>query len=444
MYASLLTRAAFRWFQCLSFTLIAINILRLNPLVSTGCGCVDHSYSELTMSSTRTRRPADRKNQLAACAAQLFRARGYHAVSINDIAAAAGVTGPALYRHFADKQAVLAYVLLSGVRDMEAQTAEALSGLGRPSDEQIDQLLTVLATVSVERREVAALWRWEGKHLSATDQREIAKRSNATLASWSKVLLEVRPELSSSDAELLCWAALSVYGSVSVHHTTVAKRRFAQLLVELAKRVLNTTLPATATATATEATPGNGVGTPSRREQVLSAAANLFQQRGFHDVSMEDIGTAAGIAGPSVYRHFPSKTALIQAIARRAADRLMLATGDILRESEDEADALRRLVRSYIDVLTGSPELSVSFTIDSANLAEADRVELLRTQRDYVSHWVGLLCEVHPELNAREARITVHAALTIANDFARTRRLSARPGLAAELETLLTNVLDLR
>src|SRR5947209_17127327 len=125
-----------------------------------------------TSNSRRSHRPGERRNQLAAVAAELFRARGYRGVGINDIAAAAGITGPALYRHFPDKQAVLAYVLLSAVRDMEAETTGALSGLASPSGEQVDELLSRIAAASVERRDVAALWRWEGRHLSLPDQRE--------------------------------------------------------------------------------------------------------------------------------------------------------------------------------------------------------------------------------------------------------------------------------
>ncbi|GAA4667150.1 MULTISPECIES: TetR/AcrR family transcriptional regulator [Amycolatopsis] len=391
------------------------------------------------MTTPRSRRAADRRHQLAACAAELFRARGYHGVGINDIAAAAGVTGPALYRHFADKQAVLAYVLLSAVRDMETETTRALSTLGKPDAEQVDRLLDGIAAASVERRDVAALWRWEGKHLSPEDQREIGRRSSAILTSWAKVLMEQRPELSASDAELLCWAALSVFGSVSVHHTTVAKRRFVQLLTELAKRVLQADLPEAGEAA--PPVPVSNLGTSSRREQLLAAAAELFHRRGFHDVSMEDIGAAAGIAGPSVYRHFPSKASLLHAIARRAADRLALGTEEALRGSSDEAEALRRLVDSYVRVLTGSAELSVSFSIDGVNLAEQERAELVRVQRDYVAQWVNLLCAARPELPPREAKITVHAALTIANDLARTRRLNARPNLPAELEVLMKTVL---
>ncbi|WP_236789167.1 TetR/AcrR family transcriptional regulator [Amycolatopsis sp. GM8] len=387
-------------------------------------------------------RQGDRRNQLAAIAAELFRARGYHGVGINDIAAAAGITGPALYRHFADKQAVLAYVLLSGVRDIEVETTTALSSLEKPSGLQVDRLLNRIATASVERREVAALWRWEGKHLAAQDQREIGKRSSTILTAWAKVLLEIRPELAATDAELLCWAALSVFGSVSVHHTTVARRRFVQLLSELAKRVLSADLPPASDVPSR--VPALGIGTPpSRREQLLSAATDLFRQHGFHDVSMEDIGAAAGIAGPSVYRHFASKASLIHAIARRAADRLTLGADEVLRDSSDEREALRRLVSSYVQTLTGSGELVVSFSIDGVNLADKERAERVSVQRDYVARWVNLLRAIQPALSPREAKIIVHAALTIANDLVRTRRLNARPNLPAELETLLRAVLQL-
>lgn len=383
-----------------------------------------------------TRRRKDRRSQLASVAAELFRARGYAGVGINDIAAAAGITGPALYRHFTDKQAILAYVLLSGLEDLERRTAEAASTL---DSGRLGILLNDLAAVAVERRDVTALWRWEGRHLSPEDQRTIAKRSSVLLATWARMLVSVRPELSPEDAELLCWAALSVFGSVSVHRTSVAKQRFVELLVSLASQVLHAELPGADTAPST--LPPSGVGTPSRREQLLSAAAELFHQRGFHAVSMEDIGAAAGIAGPSVYKHFPGKPGLLCAIARRVAGRLALDAERARQRSADEAEALRRLAASYVRVLTGSPELLVSLYISGANIPERERADLLRAQRDYVTQWVDLLVAARPALATREATIIMHAALTVANDLTRTRRLAARPRLAAELVALMTAVL---
>lgn len=399
------------------------------------CNARNHDYSVLTMDKPARRHP-ERREQLAAVAAQLFRARGYAGVGINDIAAAAGVTGPALYRHFADKRAVLAYVLLSGLEELESGTQEALAQLGQLP---YDALLGRLATAAVERRDLTALWRWEGRHLAAQDQREIAKRSTAVLGTWTKMLLTVRPELPVSDAELLCWATLSVFGSVAVHHTSVAKRRFVALLVELAERVLHADLPRGGPDSPEPPTPG--VGTRSRREQLLSAATELFHRQGFNAVTMEEIGAAAGISGPSVYKHFSSKGALVYAIGRRAADRLALDAERALRTSVDEAEALRRLVESYVHALSGSSELTVGLSIDRANVPERDRAELVRVQRDYVAQWVDLLLTTRPESNPREAKITIHAALTIANDLTRTRRVANRPRLAPELVALMTAVL---
>ncbi|MFC3451189.1 TetR/AcrR family transcriptional regulator [Amycolatopsis speibonae] len=386
----------------------------------------------------RSARPRDRKAQLAGLAAELFRARGFHGVGINDIAAAAGITGPALYRHFADKQAVLSYVVLSGIDDMETATLETLSNLDTPVPAQVKALLDTLAAQAVERREVAALWRWEGRHLPREGRREIRRRSSAVLAAWSKALLALRPELTADDAELLCWAGLSVFGSVSVHHTSVAKKRFAQILVQLAESVLHVTLPEPLEPA--DETPSIALGEPSRREQILAAATELFGQRGFRAVSMEEIGAAAGIAGPSVYRHFPSKAALMVAIGHRAADRLALAAERALR-TEDERDALRRLAESYVHTLLRTPELLVSFSGSPMELPERDKADLLRVQRDYVARWIALTSEVRPELSLREVKITVHAALTIANDLARTRRVNGRAGIEAELTALMHAVL---
>ena len=51
----------------------------------------------------------------------------------------------------------------------------------------------------------------------------------------------------------------------------------------------------------------------SRREQILGTAAELFAKRGFHGVSVADLGAAVGISGPALYKHFPSKDDLVVA-----------------------------------------------------------------------------------------------------------------------------------
>src|ERR1700712_1502436 len=54
------------------------------------------------------------------------------------------------------------------------------------------------------------------------------------------------------------------------------------------------------------AQPGTG-----RRAQILAVAAQLFAKHGFHGVTIADLGAAVGVSGPALYRHFPSKEALL-------------------------------------------------------------------------------------------------------------------------------------
>jgi hypothetical protein len=94
-----------------------------------------------------------------------------------------------------------------------------------------------------------------------------------------------------------------------------------------------------------------------------------------------------------------------------------------------------------VHTILHTPELLVSFSADRVTMPDRDKADLLRVQRDYVAQWATLLSATRPSLPPREAKITVHAALTIANDLARTRRVATRPQFEAELTALLHTIL---
>lgn len=393
-----------------------------------------------------TRRPRNRKAQLAEAAAELFRARGYQAVSVSDIACAAGVTGSAVYRHFGSKQEILAHVLTTGLDALDAATNDALAHQDGDAAHSRDNLLRAVATLAVERREVTALWRWQAPHLGKEVRARLRRQGSEIIDRWTAVQRAAHPGLSVSDAGLLCWAALSVFGSVSVHHLSLPRRQFEELLAGLAGRVLQATtalaaVPTVSTAAEPDPSWRTAPVSASRREQLLSAATRLFRERGYHAVSMEDVGASAGIAGPSVYRHFASKAEMLVAAGYRMADRLSVDTQRAVSEAADPVDALNRLVRSYVDTVLRSDDLLTVFASMPTSIPDRDAKELLRLQRSYVSEWVRLVLASAPGTPEREARLTVHAALTIINDLSRTPRLVARPRIATELTGLATAVL---
>lgn len=53
----------------------------------------------------------------------------------------------------------------------------------------------------------------------------------------------------------------------------------------------------------------------ARRAQILAAAERRFSRHGFHATSMQDVFAEAGLSAGAVYRYYPSKIALIRAVA---------------------------------------------------------------------------------------------------------------------------------
>jgi AcrR family transcriptional regulator len=89
---------------------------------------------------------------------------------------------------------------------------------------------------------------------------------------------------------------------------------------------------------------------PGRKQRILAAAADLGARRGFHAISMADIGSQAGIVGSGIYRHFDSKTGILVAMLDQVMDRISDGAATILAAGHDPAASLTLLVRDHIVV----------------------------------------------------------------------------------------------
>lgn len=61
------------------------------------------------------------------------------------------------------------------------------------------------------------------------------------------------------------------------------------------------------------------------RERILTSAVDLFALHGFDALTMRELGNAAGLDNSSLYRHFPSKAALVDAVVDRVAGDVLAA-----------------------------------------------------------------------------------------------------------------------
>src|SRR5215212_7997124 len=97
---------------------------------------------------------------------------------------------------------------------------------------------------------------------------------------------------------------------------------------------------------------------PSRREQILRAAAQLFAERGSRAVGVDDAGPADGVPGSAIYRHFASKDAMLAEMLLRISERLLDGGNEcVARAGEDPAAQLRGLVAFHVDFALANPAL---------------------------------------------------------------------------------------
>lgn len=150
---------------------------------------------------------------------------------------------------------------------------------------------------------------------------------------------------------------------------------------------------------------------PARKERILSAAAELVARRGFHPVSMADIGAAAGIVGSGIYRHFDSKVAILAALLDWVMERLLRNATSIVQELPEDRSALAALVSDQIGFVIDDRRLVQVYQRELHNLPEEDRRRLRRMQRHYIEEWVHVVVGLRPDLADVEARTAVHAAI---------------------------------
>ena len=145
----------------------------------------------------------------------------------------------------------------------------------------------------------------------------------------------------------------------------------------------------------------------SRRELLLESAADLFAEKGFHGVGIDDIGEAAGITGPGVYRHFPSKQALLETLIDTTMDRML--------DLAERAGDLDALVDLHVGLVTEQkPLLSVWVREQSALTDDVGR-SLRSRMRRYEQVWRDALAPLRPDLTPQELSLVVGATLAMLN-----------------------------
>lgn len=155
---------------------------------------------------------AERRRDLLRAAAHLIAERGFTGVRLEDLGAAVGISGPAVYRHFSNKDALLVEILVDISRRLLAGGTEVAETVPDPRDTleglvdfHLDFALGEPDLIRVQDRELASL--------PDDARREVRQTQRRYVEIWVGVLCRITPELPESDARTMAHATFGLINS---------------------------------------------------------------------------------------------------------------------------------------------------------------------------------------------------------------------------------------
>jgi len=127
---------------------------------------------------------------------------------------------------------------------------------------------------------------------------------------------------------------------------------------------------------------------PDRGARILRAAAALFYERGFHAVSVDEIGAAVDATGAAIYRHFASKDEILATLFDEALDRYVAALPDAM---EDPWDELAELIDRTLRITLEQRELASVWAREERALSESSLRRIRHRERQLVLRWTECL-----------------------------------------------------
>lgn len=174
-----------------------------------------------------------------------------------------------------------------------------------------------------------------------------------------------------------------------------------------------------------------------RTDAILVAAAQLFAERGYSGVSLEEIGAAVGVSGPAVYRHFAGKQALLGALLIGVSERLVAGGLDMSSAASSAEQRMRGLVGFHVEFALGNADVIRVQDRDLAHLAPEGRADVRRLQRAYIELWIDALAAlVDEERDALRLRVQACFGLLNSTPHSTTTALRARVDTAALLTAM--------
>ncbi|WP_330231491.1 TetR/AcrR family transcriptional regulator [Nocardia sp. NBC_00508] len=269
----------------------------------------------------------------------------------------------------------------------------------------------------------------ELRHLPAEMVQPTVQKANDYAHTWIEPLQKLHPELNISEAEFMVTVGACLTPTLRYYQPQLSRSRLTDLLTKMLLAayefpdVLTQPIPDAHDHddTVRDETGSAGWTTPikraSARERILALALPLMRQHGFSGIGMDDIGAAVGMTGPGLYRHFKSKEDILYSALARVNEQLTMSMNRSLLHARSPADALERLVDSYLDLTISDTDLSAVYWTEKHALSDEKRGLIDRGARNYVDDWITVVTQVRTDRSDAEARTMTYGALGLMNGY---------------------------
>jgi AcrR family transcriptional regulator len=151
-------------------------------------------------------------------AAAVFHERGFHGAGMDEIGSRAGLTGPALYRHFSGKDEILATLFDEAMDELLSATAAVHDDPRR----DLDRLIRHHVNFAVTRRHLVSIYQREDRSLVDPWKRQFARRRDQYVGRWETALSRCIPEADSARVSAGTQGCLGLIFSIALWPPAVA------------------------------------------------------------------------------------------------------------------------------------------------------------------------------------------------------------------------------
>jgi TetR/AcrR family transcriptional regulator, cholesterol catabolism regulator len=146
------------------------------------------------------------------------------------------------------------------------------------------------------------------------------------------------------------------------------------------------------------------------RQEILRAAARLFQQQGYDATSMNDVAASLRLSKGGLYHHFQSKDEILYHIMSHAMDITEERVINVARRIEGVEERLRTLIRLHIGVVLSEEDREITVMLhENHPLPPALRRKINGRKKDYVHFVENLVADVQRQRNST-SQVTPRAA----------------------------------